>query len=81
MSSLLIRGGTILTMNDRLDIDHWRNDVAGFEQAMRAMGEITGWDNLRSSGPSRLCAHACQSSGHFLASIVLTDSLRSGGAC
>jgi uncharacterized protein (DUF2252 family) len=51
---------------DRLDISNWRGDVAGFEDAMRVMGHIVAWGNLRSSarrgsaGPEELIAFGNQ---------------------
>ena len=40
----------LMPENDRLDFTKWRDDVKGFQDAMRIMGEITAWGNLRASG-------------------------------
>ena len=52
----------LMPMADRLDISNWQGDVAGFEEAMRVMGHLAAWGNLRSSarrgsvGPEELIA-------------------------
>jgi len=40
----------LMPANDRLDIAHWRNDVAGFIEAVRTLGDIVAWGNLRAAG-------------------------------
>jgi uncharacterized protein (DUF2252 family) len=39
----------LMPTNDRLDIALWRNDVAGFTQAVRTLGDIVAWGNLRAA--------------------------------
>ena len=40
----------LMPANDRLDIALWRNDVAGFIEAVRTLGDIVAWSNLRAAG-------------------------------
>lgn len=40
----------LMPSNDRLDITKWRQNIASSQQAVRIMGEIVAWGNVRSSG-------------------------------
>ena len=40
----------LMPTSDRLDFRKWRDDVDGFRQAIRTMGEIVAWAHLRASG-------------------------------
>jgi uncharacterized protein (DUF2252 family) len=57
----------LLPSQDRLALDKWRGKPQRLEGAMRSMGEVLAWDQLRSSGrqgaatADALIAHACDS--------------------
>lgn len=40
----------LMPTDDRLDIHKWDEDVAGFIEAVRTLGQVVAWSNLRSAG-------------------------------